>query len=162
MNTPNCEIIRGEVSVAGGAGGLSYFSNGSPNGGMRTGASWADAPGNAINRIRNGKRRACEAMEDLIVWLKWWRLERLKRLRSKIHESKPLNGPASLKREPRACRQYSVGVWQRNRNSNFCYSRPHSDYNLSRRVGRRPMTSAAASDELSASAHLLASVSALE
>ena len=63
------EIIRGEVSIfRGGAGGLSYFSSASPNGGMRTGASWAEAPGNAINRIRKGKRRACEAMEDLI-WM---------------------------------------------------------------------------------------------
>jgi hypothetical protein len=68
VNTPNCEIIRGEVSVAGKAGGLSYFSNGSFNdGGVVTGASWADAPDNPISRIRNGKRRACEAMEDLIV-----------------------------------------------------------------------------------------------
>jgi hypothetical protein len=33
---------------------------------MRTGAGWADAPGNAISKIK-GKRRACEAMDDLIV-----------------------------------------------------------------------------------------------
>jgi hypothetical protein len=66
------EIIRGEVSIfRGGAGGSSYLSSGSFNGAMRTGASWAIAPGNAISRIRKGKRRACEAMEDLIVWLKW-------------------------------------------------------------------------------------------
>src|SRR5215471_11048334 len=99
MNAPNTETIRGEVSIfRGAAGGLSYVSSNPFRGAGRTGASWADAPGNAIRRIRNGKRRACEAVEDLIGWLKWWRLERLKRSRSKIHESKPLNHPPSLKR----------------------------------------------------------------
>ena len=41
---------------------------------------------------------------------KWWRLERLKRARSKIHKSRTAESPTSLKREPRACRQYSVSV----------------------------------------------------
>ena len=72
MNRPNGEIIRGDVSIfLGSAGGLSYVSSGSFNGAMRTGASWAEAPDNAISRIRKGKRRACEAVEDFIGWLKW-------------------------------------------------------------------------------------------
>src|SRR5438034_10144855 len=40
VNGPNCEIIRGEVSIfRGGAGGLSYFSSGSFRGTLRVGAS---------------------------------------------------------------------------------------------------------------------------
>jgi hypothetical protein len=71
MNAPYTETIRGDVSIfRGGAGGLSYVSRGPFNGAIRTGASWAIAPGKAINRIRNGKRRVCEAAEDLIGWLK--------------------------------------------------------------------------------------------
>src|SRR5256885_10851968 len=39
VNTPNCEIMRGEVSIfRGGAGGMLYFSSGSLNGGLRIGA----------------------------------------------------------------------------------------------------------------------------
>ena len=48
---------------------MSYVSSGPFNGAMRTGASWADAPDNAVSRIRNGNRRACEAVEDIIVWI---------------------------------------------------------------------------------------------
>src|SRR5882762_7513302 len=40
VNTPNCEILRGEVSIfRGGAGGMLYFSSGSLNGCLRMGAS---------------------------------------------------------------------------------------------------------------------------
>src|SRR5256885_16247744 len=40
VNTPNCEIMCGEVSIfRGGAGGMLYFSSGSLNGGLRIGAS---------------------------------------------------------------------------------------------------------------------------
>src|SRR2546430_17520804 len=40
VNTPNCEIMRGEVSIfRGGAGGMLYFSSGSLNGGLRKGGS---------------------------------------------------------------------------------------------------------------------------
>src|SRR5262245_57008843 len=55
------ETIRGEVSIfRGGAGGLSYFSSGSFNGAMLTGASWAEAISRAasenrqINRLMRG------------------------------------------------------------------------------------------------------------
>ena len=86
------EIIRGEVSILrGGAGGSPYLSSGSFKR-----ATCADAPDNAISRSRNGRKRACEAMEYLIGWSKGWRLERLKRSRTKVHESKPLNRPLPL------------------------------------------------------------------
>ena len=40
VNTPNCEIMRGEVSIfRGGAGGMLYFSSGSFSGSLRMGAS---------------------------------------------------------------------------------------------------------------------------
>ena len=40
VNTPNCEIMRGEVSIfRGAAGGMLYFSSGSLKGGLRMGAS---------------------------------------------------------------------------------------------------------------------------
>src|SRR5437870_13891283 len=40
VNTPNCEMMRGEVSIfRGGAGGMLYFSSGSVNGGCGIGGS---------------------------------------------------------------------------------------------------------------------------
>jgi threonine dehydrogenase-like Zn-dependent dehydrogenase len=67
MNAPYTETIRGEVSIfRGGAGGLSYVSRGPFNGAIRTGASWAIAPGKLISRIRKEIRRACEAVEDFM------------------------------------------------------------------------------------------------
>src|SRR4051812_23311878 len=95
MKPAYSEIVRGDVSIfRGGAGGLSYVSRCPFNGPVGTGASWAIAPGKAINRIRKGKRRVCEAAEDLIgggsgEGLNGWP-------RSKIYKSKPLNGPLPL------------------------------------------------------------------
>jgi len=67
MNGPYTESIRGEVSIfRGGAGGLSYVSKCPFNGLICIDGDWAIAPGEVINRIRKGKRRTCEAMEDFI------------------------------------------------------------------------------------------------
>src|SRR2546423_15499190 len=59
VNTPNCEIMRGEVSIfRGGAGGMLYFSSGSLNGGLRIGASgWPEAAGRADFRSRTVTNR---------------------------------------------------------------------------------------------------------
>jgi hypothetical protein len=108
------EIIRGEVSIfRGGAGGSPYLSSGSFNGAMPTGANWAIAPGNAINRIRKGKRRVGEAAEDLIG-VEVVKAERIKQSRSMTHKSRPLNRPASLIENRGLVDKYSVNVCQRN------------------------------------------------
>ena len=77
MKTPYGETIRGEVSIfRGGAGGLSYFSNGSFKGAIRTGASWADpsavasaeaeAQASAVSRSRQINELVAEMVEDLM------------------------------------------------------------------------------------------------
>src|SRR5256885_16921589 len=46
VNTPNCEIMCGEVSIfRGGAGGMLYFSSGSLNGGVGMGGRVWPPPG---------------------------------------------------------------------------------------------------------------------
>jgi hypothetical protein len=61
------ETIRGEVSTfRGGAGGLSYFSNGSFNGGMLSGASWAEAMAKAASENRQINKLMRGVVEDLI------------------------------------------------------------------------------------------------
>jgi hypothetical protein len=60
--------MRGEVSIfRGGAGGLSYFSSGSLKGGLRTGASWAEALVSATNKIRKVKMLVFDAVTQLKV-----------------------------------------------------------------------------------------------
>jgi hypothetical protein len=62
VNTPNGEIIRGEVSIfRGGAGGLSYLSSCSANGILRTGASWAEA----VAVTANDARQMIEGLKTL-------------------------------------------------------------------------------------------------
>src|SRR6266403_4754092 len=73
VNTPNCEIIRGEVSIfRGGAGGLSYFSMCSAKGIMRTGASWAEVVVIAASETGRINAVTIEIVEDFI-----WQLTRL-------------------------------------------------------------------------------------
>jgi hypothetical protein len=53
VNTPNCEIIRGEVSRRKiYIGGMSYFSRGRFRCGLNVGANWAEAVENAISEIQ--------------------------------------------------------------------------------------------------------------
>ena len=67
MNPSYTEIIRGEVSIfRGGAGGLSYFSSGSPRSAGRVGASWAEAVVKAASEKRQINGIAVETVEDLI------------------------------------------------------------------------------------------------
>ena len=67
MNGPNCEIIRGEVSIfVGGAGGLSYFSSGSFRGALCVGASWPEAVASATAEIRQVNKPVVKTVEDLI------------------------------------------------------------------------------------------------
>jgi hypothetical protein len=69
VNTPNCEIIRGEVSIfLGGAGGLSYFSSGSFRGAAYVGASCPEAVASEARKARQIKRLVAEAVDDLIRW----------------------------------------------------------------------------------------------
>ena len=67
------ETIRGEVSIfRGGAGGLSYVSNGSFKGAIRTGASWADlsavasAEAEALARAASKKRQINKLMLEMV------------------------------------------------------------------------------------------------
>jgi len=66
VNTPNCEIIRGEVSIfRGGAGGLSYLSSGSFNGAICNGANWAEAvvtPARETSKIDAVKEQTVEVL----------------------------------------------------------------------------------------------------
>src|SRR5437016_7373983 len=69
VNTPNCEIIRGEVSIfRGGAGGLSYFSSGSVNGSwlVPEGAVCAEAVVRSTANTRAKNRLAVETLECLM------------------------------------------------------------------------------------------------
>jgi hypothetical protein len=69
VNTPNGEIIRGEVSIVrGGAGGLLYFSSGSVKGGLRMGAICPEAVASQASEARQIKRLVAEAVDDLITW----------------------------------------------------------------------------------------------
>jgi hypothetical protein len=69
VNTPNCEIIRGEVSIfRGGAGGMLYFSRGSFSGSSRMGDSFC--PETLVSdriQIRPRNRIAVEEVENLIA-----------------------------------------------------------------------------------------------
>jgi hypothetical protein len=69
VNRPNCEIIRGEVSIRrGGAGGLSYFSSGSVRDGLRVGSSPApEAAASATSKIRKVKMLVFDAVTQLKV-----------------------------------------------------------------------------------------------
>jgi hypothetical protein len=68
VNTPNCEIIRGEVSIfLGGAGGLSYFSSGSLRGTLFVGAGWAEEVQTVRTEIRQMNKAVAEAIGDLIA-----------------------------------------------------------------------------------------------
>jgi len=66
--------MRGDVSIfRGGAGGISYFSNGSVKGGLRMGASFCPETLVSDNiQIRPRNRVVVEAVENLIVLLKSW------------------------------------------------------------------------------------------
>jgi hypothetical protein len=80
MNPPYTEIIRGEVSTfRGGAGGLSYFSSGSPRGAERVGATWAEAVVKATSDSRQINGIAVETIEDLIIELRDCVIEALDR-----------------------------------------------------------------------------------
>src|SRR5438067_10817164 len=69
MNAPNCEIIRGEVSVfRGGAGGLSYFSRGSFRGTLVVGANWPEALASAMSETRQVKKVAFNGLKQIIIW----------------------------------------------------------------------------------------------
>jgi hypothetical protein len=96
-------------------------------------------------------------MEDLIVWLKWWRLERLKRSRSKIHEFKPLKSPLPLIENRKLVDTILPMFGNEIEIQIFAGAAPlcpdigrvdpatatqRHDHNLSRRAGRRPTTSA--------------------
>src|SRR5207302_8455266 len=64
VNGPNCEIIRGEVSIfRGGAGGLSYFSSGSFRGSLYVGASWAEALASPDNKTKQIKKRVFDIIK---------------------------------------------------------------------------------------------------
>src|SRR6266404_434575 len=65
---PNCEIIRGEVSIfRGGAGGLSYLSSGSFRGTLCVGASWPEAMGTKNSESRQVKTPAFNILERIII-----------------------------------------------------------------------------------------------
>src|SRR5437667_12072888 len=66
MNRPNCEIIRGEVSIfRGGAGGLSYFSSGSFRGTLRVGANWPGAVASPDSKSKQIKKRVLDTIKHL-------------------------------------------------------------------------------------------------
>src|SRR5229473_2997854 len=66
MNEPNCEIIRGEVSIfRGGAGGLSYFSSGSFRGTLRVGANWPGAVARPDSKSKQIKKRVFDIIKHL-------------------------------------------------------------------------------------------------
>jgi hypothetical protein len=69
VKRPNCEIIRGEVSIfRGGAGGLSYFSSGSVRDGLRVGSSPAsEAAASVTSKIRKVKMLVFDAVKQLKV-----------------------------------------------------------------------------------------------
>jgi hypothetical protein len=71
VDTPNCEIIRGEVSIfRGGAGGMLYFSRGSVRGSSRIGDSFC--PETLVSesiQVRPRNRVAAETVEDFIEWI---------------------------------------------------------------------------------------------
>src|SRR5205807_5849248 len=66
VNGPNCEIIRGEVSIfRGGAGGLSYFSSGSFRGTLRVGANWPGAVASPDSKSKQIKKRVLDTIKHL-------------------------------------------------------------------------------------------------
>src|SRR5207237_7413016 len=68
VNAPNCEIIRGEVSIfRGGAGGLSYVSSGSFLGALCVGASWPEAMETKNNENRQMKTTAFNILRWIII-----------------------------------------------------------------------------------------------
>jgi hypothetical protein len=68
VNGPNCEIIRGEVSIfRGGAGGLSYVSSGSFRGTLVVGASWPEARETKTSESRQEKMLAFDILKRIIV-----------------------------------------------------------------------------------------------
>jgi hypothetical protein len=68
VNAPNCEIIRGEVSIVrGSAGGLSYVSSGTFLGALCVGANWAEAPASVISEIRQVKTVIFTILERIII-----------------------------------------------------------------------------------------------
>src|SRR4030095_191879 len=75
VNTPNCETLRGEVSIfRGGAGGIFFeVSSGSPSGSLRMGASvCADIVGSKTSEIRPMKEVRVKSLEYL---MRGWRLK---------------------------------------------------------------------------------------
>jgi hypothetical protein len=78
VNTPRCEIIRGEVSIfRGGAGGIFFeVSSGSFSGSLCTGAGVCpEAMGIRSSELRVMEKLRAKSVEDLIVELN---VERLK------------------------------------------------------------------------------------
>src|SRR5690349_18729619 len=68
VNAPNCETIRGEVSIfRGAAGGLSYVSSGTLRGAFCVGASWAEALANVISETRQVKTVTFTILERIII-----------------------------------------------------------------------------------------------
>jgi hypothetical protein len=70
VNTPNWEIMRGDVSIfRGGAGGMLYFSRGSVKGGLRMGASCCpEAAESNVSEIKQISRLS--GVQNFIRW-KW-------------------------------------------------------------------------------------------
>src|SRR3954468_4990782 len=71
MKTPNCEIIRGEVSIfRGEAGGSLYFSSGSFRGSLRIGASVCpETLASESTQVAVRNRVAAERVENFIEWV---------------------------------------------------------------------------------------------
>src|SRR5439155_3519245 len=67
VNGPNCEIIRGEVSIRKMyAGGMLYFSSGSVRSGLR-GAVWPEATGTKNSESRQVKTLAINILKRIII-----------------------------------------------------------------------------------------------
>src|ERR1700730_14314768 len=93
MNRPNCEIIRGEVSIfRGEAGGLSYFSSGSFRGTLRVGANWPGAVASPDSKTKQIKKRVF----DIIKHLKLKKSDRISEHTRGVHQiffnANPLKG----------------------------------------------------------------------
>src|SRR5438309_6136037 len=99
MNRPNCEIIRGEVSIfRGGAGGLSYFSSGSFRSTLYVGANWAEALASPDNKTKQIKKRVF----DIIKHLKLKKADRISEHTRGVHQiffnAQPRSGSSPVRR----------------------------------------------------------------
>src|SRR5437868_12489820 len=99
VNRPNCEIIRGEVSIfRGGAGGLSYFSSGSFRGTLYVGASWTEALTSTDNKTKQIKK----LVFDIIKYLKLKKADRISEHARGVHQiffnAQPESGSSHIPR----------------------------------------------------------------